>query len=129
MTIENNPFEIMGMERLVEEQEADYIGKEALERIRIEGVKRKLVGIEIEGDGLAAELAEIWPVYRDGRRVGHVTDAVWSPGLKKNIGYVWVPVELAEPGTKLEIESPAGTLIGQAAAIPFVDPKKEVPAS
>ena len=30
--------------------------------------------------------------------VGKVTDAVWSPGLGKNIGYVWVPIELAEPG-------------------------------
>ena len=50
MTLENNPFELMGMERLVEEQPQDYIGKEALERIRREGVSRKLVGIEIDGD-------------------------------------------------------------------------------
>ena len=46
MTLENNPFEVTGLERLVEEQEADYIGKDALERIRREGVVRKLVGIE-----------------------------------------------------------------------------------
>ena len=37
----------MGLERLVEEQDADYIGKAALERIRVEGVDRKLVGIEV----------------------------------------------------------------------------------
>jgi glycine cleavage system aminomethyltransferase T len=37
-TLENNPFEVMGMERLVEAQEADYIGKAALERIREQGV-------------------------------------------------------------------------------------------
>ena len=46
----DNPFEVTGLERLVEDQEADYIGKEALERIRREGVARKLVGIELEGE-------------------------------------------------------------------------------
>ena len=44
----------MGLERLVEEQPQDYIGKAALERIRNEGVDRKLVGIEFDGRGAAA---------------------------------------------------------------------------
>src|SRR5207244_8872977 len=56
MTIENNPFEVRGLERLVEEQPQDYVGKAALEEIRRKGVSRKLVGIEIEGDELRAEL-------------------------------------------------------------------------
>ena len=60
--------------------------------------------------------------------MGHMTDAVWSPGLKQNIGYVWVPIALAGPGTTLDIESENGPLTGTTAAIPFVDPKKEVPA-
>src|SRR5207245_7860365 len=50
MTIENNPFEVTGLERLVEPQDADYIGKAALERIRVEGVSRRLVGLEVEGE-------------------------------------------------------------------------------
>jgi aminomethyltransferase len=129
MTLENNPFEIMGFERLVEEQPQDYIGKEALERIRREGVRRKLVGIELEGDALRAELSWFWPVHKDGRQVGTVTDAVWSPRLEKNIGYVWVPVELSQPGTELDVESEHGPLRGRTAAIPFVDPSKEVPAA
>ena len=119
----------MGLERLVEEQPQDYIGKAALESIRAKGVKRKLVGIEIEGDELRAEMSEYWPVHHAGKEVGHMTDAVWSPGLKKNIGYVWVPIELSEPGTKLDIESENGSEVGSTAAIPFVDPRKEVPAA
>src|SRR5215470_15547636 len=78
-------------ERLIEDQAADYLGKAALARIRREGVKRRLVGVEIGAPELRAECAEYWPVRKDGRRVGHLTDAVWSPGLEKNIGYVWVP--------------------------------------
>jgi glycine cleavage system aminomethyltransferase T len=129
-TLENNPFEVMGMERLVEAQEADYIGKAALERIREQGVTRRLVGIEAPGDPSFFELTEARPALADGQRVGHVTDLVWSPRLQRNIGYVWVPAALAGPGNDLEIEwangerSPAKT-----AAIPFLDPQKTVPAA
>ncbi|HKZ76586.1 MAG TPA: glycine cleavage T C-terminal barrel domain-containing protein, partial [Actinomycetota bacterium] len=99
------------------------------ERIRREGVRRKLVGIELEGDELRAELSWFWPVSKDGRVVGEVTDAVWSPRLERNIGYVWVPVELSEPGNVLDVESESGRLVGRTAAIPFVDARKEVPAA
>ena len=130
MTLENNPFEVTGLERLVEEQEDDYVGKQALERIRSEGVSRKLVGMELEGDPLDWELTEFWPAANNGSQVGHVTVAVHSPGLKKNIGYVWVPTELAEPGTDLELELPDGSRrAAKTAALPFIDPTKEKPAA
>jgi glycine cleavage system aminomethyltransferase T len=129
MTIDDTPFHVMGLERLVEEQPQDYVGKGALEGLRHEGVDRKLVGIELQGDELRAEISEYWPVHHQGKRVGHVTDAVWSPGLEKNIGYVWVPIALAEPGTALDVETEDGErLVGRTAALPFVDPRKERPA-
>jgi glycine cleavage system aminomethyltransferase T len=130
MTLTDTPWHVMGLERLVEEQSQDYIGKAALEELRITGVDRKLVGIELHGDELRAEMSEVWPAYHDGREVGHLTDAVWSPGLEKNIGYVWVPIELSEPGTPLDVETEDGDHIeGVTAAIPFVDPRKERPAA
>jgi glycine cleavage system aminomethyltransferase T len=125
----DTPFHVMGLERLVEQQSQDYVGKAALEELRTKGVDRKLVGIEIEGEELRAEMSEYWDVSSGGKKVGHMTDAVWSPGLKKNIGYVWVPIGLADPGNKLEIHAEDGsTYAGTTAAIPFVDPKKEKPA-
>ena len=128
MTIENNPFEVSGLERLVEAQAADYIGKDALERIRAEGVSRKLVGLEVEGDALPFEIAEKRPAFHRGERVGTVTDLIWSPRLEKNIGYVWVPIALANPGIDLEIEGPDGSRAqARTAALPFLDPRKQVP--
>lgn len=127
ITLENNPFEVMGMERLVETQEADYLGKAALERIRRQGVKRRLVGIEIDAPQLRAELAEYWPVSRDGKTLGRVTDAIWSPRLERNIGYVWVPSELSEPGVEFQVHMPDGVVPGRTAAIPFIDPEKRTP--
>jgi aminomethyltransferase len=130
MTIENNPFEITGLERLVEPQEADYIGKAALEAIRARGVDRKLVGIELHGDALPFEIADKRPAYApgSGEQVGTVTDLIWSPRLERNIGYVWVPIGLADPGNELEVEAPDGSRwSGRTAAIPFIDPRKETP--
>ncbi len=128
ISLTDNPFEITGLERLVEDQEADYIGKAALERIRREGVSRKLVGITVDG-AKVEQPTRYWHVYRDGERVGHVTDACWSPRLEQNIGYVWVPFELAEPGTTLELDTDQGDRVGTTASIPFIDPSKRVPAA
>ena len=51
----------------------------------------------------ARESSASWPANsRRASRSGKVTDAVWSPGLGKNIGYVWVPIELAEPGNAID---------------------------
>jgi aminomethyltransferase len=128
MTLEDTPLHVMGLERLVEDQPQDYIGKAALEALKVSGVDRKLVGIEWSGEELRAELTWFWPVVRDGQRIGRVTDAIWSPRLERNIGYAWVPIDLAEPGTPLDVESEHGPVSVTTAAIPFVDPRKEVPA-
>jgi glycine cleavage system aminomethyltransferase T len=130
MTLDNNPFEVTGLERLVENQERAYIGREALERIRSEGVSRKLVGMEIEGDPMEWELTQFWPARNNGERVGHATVAIRSPRLDKNIGYVWVPIELAEPGNELELELPDGSRReAKTASLPFIDPRKKTPAA
>jgi glycine cleavage system aminomethyltransferase T len=129
-TIQNNPFEITGLERLVESQHADYVGKTALERIRERGVTRKLVGIEAAGDPSFFEITEARPALAGGQRAGRVTDLVWSPRLQRNIGYVWIPAELADPGNDLEIEWKTGERTpAKTAAIPFLDPHKKVPAA
>ncbi len=124
----NNPFEVTGLERLVEEQEDDYIGKVALERIRREGVRRKLVGVEIGEEQMPEEQEEFWPVRAGGRDVGHVTNAVWSPRLGRNIAYAWVPIDLAGAGTELEVAWPFGDPApARVAELPFIDPMKDIP--
>ena len=129
MTIENNPFEV-GLDRLVDlDQEADFIGKEALKRIKAEGVKRMLVGVEIHGDRLPEGNYDRWPVKRDGASIGRVTIAVYSPRLERNIGYAWVPIEYSGLGTKLTLETPEGETTATVVEKPFVDAKKKIPAS
>jgi glycine cleavage system T protein len=129
MTLETSPYEV-GLERLVESnKKSDFIGMEALRRIRAEGVKQKLVGIEVDGAPLDLNLTR-WPVSRDGRPMGQVTSAVFSPRLKKNIGYAMVPIEHSGLGTSLSVTVPGqGDRMATVTVKPFIDPAKEIPKS
>src|SRR6185503_2205690 len=90
MTIDNNPYEI-GLARLVDLDKAHpFIGRDALKRIRADGVKRKLVGVDIDGARLEFNMTR-WPVRLGDTHVGHITSAIYSPRFRKNIGYAMVP--------------------------------------
>ena len=129
-TWENNPLEVTGMERLVElDQEAGFIGRDALRRIAEQGVTRKLVGVQLSGGPMEWELTRPWPVLLDGRVVGRVTDAIHSPRLERNIGYAWVPIEAATIGTTLQVDTPEGEGSATVARLPFIDPGKRIPKS
>jgi aminomethyltransferase len=68
-------------------QEAGFVGKEALRRIKAEGPRRKLVGIEIGGPPVGTyidcEMIDMYPVFLGGEQVGKVTSACYSPRLEK----------------------------------------------
>jgi len=101
MTLENNPYEV-GLGWLVDlNKKADFVGKKALAKIKKEGVKRKLVGVEIEGPQIHAWATEFWDVKKNGKKVGHLTALTYSPRLQENIAYAWVPIRLAKLGTPL----------------------------
>jgi aminomethyltransferase len=126
MTIENNPFEVGLGWQVNLDQEADFVGRDALARIKAEGVSRMLAGLEIGGDALDLNM-ERWPVLSNGSRVGHITSAVYSPRLDRNIGYAMVPTAYAEIGTRLTVETPVGPAEATVVEKPFIDPAKEIP--
>ena len=128
MGIEDSPLHVTGMERLVEPG-GDHIGREALERIAFEGVDRKLVGVEIGGEPFRLWLEEFWAVRHRGEVVGRLTSASYSFRLKRNIGYAWVPIELAPPGNEVDVLSPDGPVPAVTATLPFLDPNKDIPTS
>jgi glycine cleavage system aminomethyltransferase T len=133
MWFDTNPYEVgMGYDWMVDlEQGADFIGKDALHKIKTEGPKRQLVGIELEGANLGSyndgSMIDVFPVHKGGSRIGEVTSACWSPKLEKNIGFAMVPTEHSELGTEFEIEKPKETVGAVVVPKPFVDPEKETP--
>ena len=127
MRLENNVYEV-GLDYLVDEgKSADYLGRAALKRIKAEGVKQKLVGIEIDGARIEMN-AVAWAAAVNGSSIGKVTSAIYSPRLKKNIGYAMLPAAHTALGTALTVIIPgAGSRKATIVPRPFVDPKKEIP--
>ncbi len=79
-----------------------FIGKEALIRIKTEGIKRRRVGFE------AKEPRDIprhgYKINFDGKEVGTVTSGTFSPSLKRGIGMGYVPPDAAKPGMTIQVD-------------------------
>lgn len=82
-----------GLGRFVElDIKGDFIGKEALAKEKTEGRKRKIVGIEMVGRGIARDH---YIVKQGGKEIGYITSGSYSPTLDKNLGLAIVPVEVS----------------------------------
>jgi len=78
----------------------DFNGKEALEKVKEDGVKRTLVGFIMQERGIPRHGYEI---KVDGEVVGEVTSGSYSPTLDENIGLAYVDKKLAEEDTELDV--------------------------
>ena len=122
---EHNPYTI-GLDRLVDvDQDIDFIGKEALKKIKEDGISEKLVGVEIDGDPIQKAPENFWPVFDvNSNKIGRLSRCFYSPRLKKNIGLAIIDMKFTEPGTSLVIESPNAHLNAQVHELPWFPAEK-----
>jgi aminomethyltransferase len=90
-----------GLQRFVKLDGPDFCGRAALIRQRDEGVRRRLVGLEMLDRAIPRPH---YPVLAQGREVGHVTSGTFSPTLGKGIALAYVPTELSAIGTELTVQ-------------------------
>ncbi len=95
-----HPFEA-GLGWVVKLDAGEFIGRDALERIKASGFDRKLVGFEMTGRGIARHG---YPIVAGGNQVGVVTSGSPGPTVGRNIGLGYVPKALSKVGTALGIE-------------------------
>ncbi|HEX4835070.1 MAG TPA: aminomethyltransferase family protein [bacterium] len=128
MNLETNPYEL-GLDYQVDLSKARFIGKDALSRVRREGLRRKLVGLEIEGEPVPIEFEGAWPVFKDGRPIGRASAVLYSPSLKRNIALAMVGIEHSAQGQAVEVQRypEERRHTARVVPLPFVDPKKEIP--
>lgn len=120
MNLLTNPFEL-GMDRWVDlDQEADFIGKQALKTIASEGIKNRLLGAYLEGSPLPVN-EHRWPVSVDGEVVGELTSCCHSPTLQSNIAYIYLPARLATPGEKVVVHTVLGDREAELCTLPFIE--------
>ena len=94
----------------------DFLGRDALLAQKQTGVKRRLVGFEMEGRLIARDG---YDVMIAGNPAGKVTSGSPAPFLKKNIGMAYVPAESSAPGTRIEIAIRAGLAPARIVTTPF----------
>lgn len=103
---------------------ADFVGRRALEHLRAEGPKRKLVCLKAEGPGI---MRAHYPILHEGDRVGQVTSGGYSPMLDVSIGLGYVPVALATEGRNLAVDVRGRALPVRIVPRPFYQSRR--PAS
>ncbi len=129
MDIESNPFEVrLGWQ--VDQEKGDFIGKEALAKIKEEGVDQRLVGLKLGGEPIIWYNEDFYLVKDNdsGADVGYITSAFWSPNQESNIALAVMPRSHWRRGTKVKVQLPKdGIVDAEVVRVPFVDPDKELP--
>jgi aminomethyltransferase len=124
--IHTNPYEL-GFDRLVNlKTDIDFIGKEALKKIKQNGIKRKQVGLVIDCNPLSGPNTTFWPIEKGNKTIGKVTSAVYSPRLKKNIALAMIEINYSELGNQLDVQTHEGKYSATIVEKPFYDPKKKI---
>jgi aminomethyltransferase len=108
-----------GLGWVVKLDKGDFVGRDALARQKAEGVRKRLVGFEVEAGGIARAEQLIYAPGAD-RPAGVVTSGTMSPTLRKPIGLGYVPPELAGVGTAIEVEVRGRRLPARVVKTPFV---------
>jgi dimethylsulfoniopropionate demethylase len=107
MTDDNTPHEC-GLGRFCDTQTAiGCIGRDALLRVAKEGPVQQLQPIEIAGPPVPP-CDRYWQLWANGKKVGKVTSAAWSPDFEVNVAIGMVRMTHWDPGTDLEVETPDG---------------------
>ena len=118
ITPDENPLEL-GLDRLIA-WDTDFLGKAALEKVRDEGVRRRLVGLFLDGPALQKNNEHRWPVTSADTKVGFVTNAVHSPRLDRNIAFAMIDVPFDANDTVLTVETVEGARSAERTTLPFI---------
>ena len=120
MRLENNPLELPLGKFCQLDKSAEYLSREALQRINSEGVKNKVVGLVLGGDALIGGCESSWQIFSDNKWCGKLTSVAHSPRLNSNIAFATVSSQLSEIGTKLTVATPWGSRNATVSSIPFI---------
>jgi dimethylglycine dehydrogenase len=112
-----------GLDRFIQFQKPDFIGRAAAIEARDTPPERHLVTLIVDADD-----ADVWgdePIFKDGNVIGFVTSGGYAHFSEKSVALGFVPTAMIEEGATFEIE-----ILGQmrTAAInstPLFDPKAE----
>ena len=105
-----------GLEWVLKFSKSSFLGREVLLRQKQEGIRRKLVGLELIEPGIARS---DYPLLKDGRPVGRVTSGTKSPSTGRSIALGYVAIDQASVGNILDVEIRQRKVRAQIVSLPF----------
>lgn len=100
-------------------KQGGFVGRETLLKQKEEGVKRRLVGVEMAGRGIPRAGFKI---FRGGEEIGRITSGAWSPTLEKAIGLGYINIGFAGAGTRVDVEIRGKMMEAEVRNKAFVSP-------
>jgi aminomethyltransferase len=105
-----------GLEWVMKLEKGPFVGREVLLKQKEEGIRRKLVGLELLEPGIARSE---YPLSKNGRSIGRVTSGTKSPTLGKAIALAYVAIEEALPDNTIEVEIRGRKALAKIVPLPF----------
>lgn len=112
-----NPLEV-GLGWIVSKTKGDFVGKDAIEQVRKDGISRRLTGFKLLERGVPRTGFQI---EKDNEVVGVVTSGSLSPTLGIGIGMCFVPPELAKAGNQFHVIIRGKKVPAESVRPPFVE--------
>ncbi len=106
-----------GLGWIIKFEKGDFIGREALLKLKEQGLKRKLIGFELEGAGIAREETKVF--HAEGQEIGLVTSGTKTPTLGKAVGMTFIDTEYAEAGLEVVFEVRGRKIQGKLKKLPL----------
>lgn len=125
MNLSNNPYEINLGWTVDLDQSADFIGKEALAKIKSNGIRQRLLGGVLNCDKMTQFNEEYWPAFVDTAPAGRLTVCTYSPRLKKNLAFVMTNIDYANAGQNVQIRSPTRSIEATLCELPFIGERQQ----
>jgi 4-methylaminobutanoate oxidase (formaldehyde-forming) len=101
----------------------EFMGKEKLQKQKADGLQVKLCCITLDDPNTVVFGSE--PIRFEGKVVGWVTSGGYGYSVNKSIGYTYLPIELAKPGTRVSVECFGVEYQASVEKEPLYDPKGE----
>jgi dimethylglycine dehydrogenase len=119
LTHEYTPLEA-GLDRFVDLDKPDFVGREALIRQQEDGLSQRLVPLVVEAEDADAPVCAT--VFCEDRRVGLVTSGGYGHVVQESIALAYVALDATAPGTELEVEILGRRFPARVVTEPIYDP-------
>jgi dimethylsulfoniopropionate demethylase len=116
---QDNPFEC-GFEKYVNlESDVVFLGKEKLKKIKSDGIKRKLMGVQIETNEISLT-SSVNIMNNDGNLIGDLRSACYSPHFKKVIGIAMINEPFCKVSVTGKVEIDGKNIALKVCELPFI---------